>query len=219
VPWNYDEEAVEVLSKFTKLKCSLMPYLYHAAIQAHERGTPMMRAMILEFPYDPACDHLDRQYMLGDSLLVAPVFRSDGFVEYYLPEGRWTNLLSGNILEGPRWVREAHDFTSLPLLVRPNSVIAIGAHSNQPAYVYGDDITLNIYQLDEGRPVHTRIPDIHGRIDTTFEVVREKNKLKIKRLGASRGWNVRLHGMKLEDGSLSVNLEKDIDKLNLQLTR
>jgi len=54
VPWNYDEEAVSVLSKFTKLKCSLMPYLFHAAIQAHEHGTPMLRAMTLEFPNDPA---------------------------------------------------------------------------------------------------------------------------------------------------------------------
>ena len=50
VPWNYDEEAVSVLSKFTKLKCSLMPYLYRAAIQAHEKGMPMLRAMMLEFP-------------------------------------------------------------------------------------------------------------------------------------------------------------------------
>jgi alpha-D-xyloside xylohydrolase len=93
VPWHYDEEAVAVLSRFTKLKCSLMPYLYHAAIQAYEHGTPMLRAMAFEFPDDPACDYLDLQYMLGDSLLVAPVFSHDGSVNYYVPEGRWTNLL------------------------------------------------------------------------------------------------------------------------------
>ncbi|MDQ2693428.1 MAG: alpha-xylosidase, partial [Chloroflexota bacterium] len=83
VPWNYDDEAVAVLSKFTKLKCSLMPYLFRAAIQSHEQGTPMLRAMMLEFPNDPACEYLDRQYMLGDSLLVAPVFNEDGSVSYY----------------------------------------------------------------------------------------------------------------------------------------
>ena len=81
VPWHYDEEAVTVLSKFTKLKCSLMPYLFRAAIQAHEQGIPMLRAMMLEFPNDPACDYLDLQYMLGDSLLVAPVFSHDHSVE------------------------------------------------------------------------------------------------------------------------------------------
>src|SRR5215211_3327058 len=98
VPWHYDEEAVTVLSKFTKLKCSLMPYLYRAAIQSHEKGTPILRAMTLEFPDDPACHSLDRQYMLGDSLLVAPVFSYDGSVSYYVPEGKWTNLLTGNVL-------------------------------------------------------------------------------------------------------------------------
>ncbi|MGE5377104.1 MAG: alpha-xylosidase, partial [Bacteroidota bacterium] len=94
VPWNYDEEAVRVLARFTKLKCSLMPYLYRSAIQAHEHGIPLLRAMLLEFPGDPACDTLDRQYMLGDTLLVAPVFCHDGSVSDYVTEGTWTNLLT-----------------------------------------------------------------------------------------------------------------------------
>ena len=53
----------------------------------------MLRAMMLEFPDDPTCDYLDLQYMLGDSLLVAPIFSHDGSVRFYVPEGRWTNLL------------------------------------------------------------------------------------------------------------------------------
>jgi alpha-D-xyloside xylohydrolase len=95
VPWLFDEEAVEVLRTFTQWKCRLMPYLYAAALQAHQRGLPMLRPMLLEFPDDPACETLDRQYMLGDSLLVAPVFSHDNRVDYYVPEGRWTSLLSG----------------------------------------------------------------------------------------------------------------------------
>lgn len=74
VPWLFDEESVDVLRFFTKLKCRLMPYVFAAACEASHRGIPVMRAMILEFPDDPGCDHLDRQYMLGESLLVAPVF-------------------------------------------------------------------------------------------------------------------------------------------------
>lgn len=62
-----------------------------------------MRAMMLEFAGDPACDTLDRQYMLGESLLVAPVFTAEGVAEYYLPPGRWTNLISGVVVVGPRW--------------------------------------------------------------------------------------------------------------------
>ena len=193
VPWNFDEEAVEVLSKFTKLKCSLMPYLYRAAIQAHEQGTPMMRSMLLEFPDDPTCAHLDLQYMLGDSLLVAPVFSHDGNVKYYVPEGRWTNLLNGKQVEGPGWKREEYDFMSLPLLVRPNSVIPIGNRNGRPEYDYGDGVTLHIYQLEDGKDARVEIPSVGGKVETIFNVKRQGNEIHIHRQGPPKKWNVSLH--------------------------
>src|SRR5574344_348159 len=87
VPWLFDGEAVDVLRFFVNLKCRLMPEIWRASVEASRTGLPVMRAMLLEFPDDPGCRTLDRQYMLGDSLLVAPVFSPDGLVEYYLPEG------------------------------------------------------------------------------------------------------------------------------------
>ena len=82
-----------------------------------------MRAMMLEFPGDAACAYLDRQYMLGPDMLVAPVFNAEGAVSYFLPEGRWTRLLpiatAAEAVNGGRWLREQHGFASLPLLARP----------------------------------------------------------------------------------------------------
>jgi alpha-D-xyloside xylohydrolase len=150
VPWAYDEEACDVLREFTKLKCRLMPYLWEAALQAHREGTPVMRAMLIEFPDDRACDFLDRQYMLGDSLLVAPVFREEGTVDYYLPAGRWTNLLSGQVQEGPAWHHETHGFLSLPLMVRPGTVLPLGAVDGRPDYDYEDGVTFRVYELRDG---------------------------------------------------------------------
>jgi len=195
VPWNYDEEAVRVLSKFTKLKCSLMPYFYRAAMQAHQKGTPLLRAMILEFPNDPACDYLDLQYMLGDSLLVAPVFSHDGSVRYYVPEGRWTNLLNGNVVEGPRWLGETHDFMSLPVLVRPNSILPVGSRNDKPDYDYSDSVTLQVYQLEAGSITRVEIPSSDGKIESTFEVERAGNSIQIQRDGPSKKWNVALIGI------------------------
>ncbi|MFI9612049.1 hypothetical protein ACIHCM_10240 [Streptomyces sp. NPDC052023] len=116
---DYDDEAVAVTRDFTRLKHRLMPYLFRAARRAAEHGTPLMRAMVLEFPDDPACQSLDRPYMLGDDLLVAPVFSVDGEVEYYVPAGTWTHVLSGDQVQGPGWRRERYGFDSLPLLARP----------------------------------------------------------------------------------------------------
>jgi alpha-D-xyloside xylohydrolase len=121
VPWAFDEEAVDVLRKFTKLKLSLMPYLVQVAEEAHREGVPMMRPMMLEFPEDPATAYLDRQYMLGPDILVAPVMSVDGSVSFYLPAGTWTDLLSGSTLNGPGWVTQTHGFDSLPVLVRADA--------------------------------------------------------------------------------------------------
>ncbi len=117
VPWLFDEESVQVLRYFTRLKRHLMPYLMDMAKEAHEHGWPMMRAMPLEFPADPACAYLDTQYMLGSALLVAPVFAPSGEVSFYLPEGEWHHLLTGEKVQGPAWHRETDDYFSLPLWV------------------------------------------------------------------------------------------------------
>lgn len=150
VPWAYDEEASDVVRFFTKLKCRLMPYLWAAAVEAHRDGVPTMRAMTLEFPDDPACDTLDRQYLLGPSLLVAPVFTEDGGVDYYLPAGRWTHLLTGEVQEGGRWHRARHGFLSLPLFVRPGSIVALGATDNRPDYDLVEGVTLRVFELADG---------------------------------------------------------------------
>jgi alpha-D-xyloside xylohydrolase len=117
MPWLFDEEAVDVLAHFRNLKFHLMPYLSDMAQEAHQHGWPMMRAMVLEFPDDPNCRYLDTQYMLGSALLVALIFSDKGAVSYYLAEGEWRNLLTGEIAHGPGWRTEQHDYFSMPLWV------------------------------------------------------------------------------------------------------
>ncbi|MDR1600341.1 MAG: alpha-xylosidase [Oscillospiraceae bacterium] len=123
VPWLFGEEAVDVVRFFAKLKLRLKPYLLAKAVEARETGVPVMRAMVMEFPNDPACADLDLQYMLGDGLLVAPVFREDGRVTYYLPAGTWTRLLTGEKVQGGAWRTETYDYMSLPLYARDGVVI------------------------------------------------------------------------------------------------
>ena len=125
VPWLFDEESVEVLRTFTRLKMRLMPYLYGQAVAAHQTGMPVLRPMAAEFPDDPACSYLDRQYMLGDRLLVAPVFSASGETSYYIPAGVWTHLQTGATVRGPRWVHEVCDFGTVPVYVRPGSVLPL----------------------------------------------------------------------------------------------
>ncbi|MCI0579348.1 MAG: alpha-xylosidase [Chloroflexi bacterium] len=195
VPWLFDEEAVGVLRLFTRLKCRLMPYPYAQALAARDRGIPLMRAMLLEFPDDPACDFLDRQYMLGESLLVAPVFSPDGAVVYYLPAGRWTNFLTGEVKVGPGWMRETHGMMTLPLLVRPNSMIAVGSHEERPDYEYSDGVTLQVYELADGEYAAVVIPSITGDVEVTFAVKRVGRQITVERQGMARRWQLLLAGI------------------------
>ncbi len=157
VPWTYDEESVDVVRFFTRLKARLMPYLYRNAVETSQSGVPMMRAMVLEFEKDRNCQYLATQYMLGDSLLVAPIFNERGIAEYYLPEGRWTSLLTGEEKAGGRWYRETHGYCSIPLYVRENSIVALGARDDDPVYDYADGVTLNVYALGDGATARTTI--------------------------------------------------------------
>jgi alpha-D-xyloside xylohydrolase len=194
VPWLFDEEAVDVLRKFTRLKLRLMPYLFGHALEAHEKGLPMMRAMLLEFPDDPACDYLDRQYMLGESLLVAPVFSTAGRVRYYLPAGRWTDFFSGKVITGPGWQEESHDFISLPLMVRPNAVIALGKFTNTADYDYAEGVRLEAYELADGQQ-KVFVPNPAGKVEATFTLTRRGNSLEVVRQGNYKPWQLLLVGV------------------------
>lgn len=192
VPWLFDEESVDVLRFFTRQKCQLMPYLYRAAVEAASKGTPTMRSMLLAFPNDPTCRYLDRQYMLGPSLLVAPVFNDEGIVEYYLPAGRWTNYLTGEVAAGGVWRKDQVDFMSIPLWVKENTILPVGANAERPDYDYADGVCLHVFNVADGATIDVEIPNTDGQIVSTFHCIRSGDKLKITRSGAPGAWSVRV---------------------------
>ncbi|SMH45989.1 alpha-D-xyloside xylohydrolase [Rathayibacter oskolensis] len=168
VPWAFDDEAVEVTRVFTRLKLRLMPYLHGVGLEASATGVPVMRPMILEFPDDRTVAHLDTQYMLGPSLLVAPVFSPDGVVEFYLPRGRWVSWWDGGVVDSVgEWRTETHGFDTLPLYVREGTLLPVGARQDRPDYDYLDGLELRSYPdatgvMPEGAGVTVTTPD--GRV-------------------------------------------------------
>ncbi|RPI20613.1 MAG: alpha-xylosidase, partial [Chloroflexota bacterium] len=184
VPWLFDEESVDVLRFFTRQKCQLMPYLYRLALEASKKGMPVMRSMFIAYPGDLSCRYLDRQFMLGPSLLVAPVFREDGEVEYYLPAGRWTNFLTDETVEGGAWRREKVDFMSIPLWVPDNTVIPVGANAEKPDYDYAEGVTLHVFNLRDGADLRIEIPNVEGQISEVFHCTRQGEEVRIRREGA-----------------------------------
>lgn len=191
VPWLFDEEACVILKEFVNLKCRLMPYLYGQAVKAHVKGTPMLRPMFLDFPEDKACDTLDRQYMFGDSLLVAPIFKENGEVQYYLPEGTWYNLITGLKVEGGKWQKETHDYHSLPLMVRPNTILPMGNNEVDAAYDFADGVTLVLSEFADGAEANIEIPDVKGEIVMNVHAVRHGGEILLTIKGGNGNFSVK----------------------------
>lgn len=215
VPWAYDEEAVDVVRFFTRLKARLMPYIYKTAVQARTQGVPSMRSMVLEFTGDRMCNYIDRQYMFGDSLLVAPIFNEDSIGEYYLPSSEdgktqtWTNFFTGEEQISGKWYTGKYGYCDIPLMARPNSIIAVGASDNGPEYDYADNVLLRIFALEDGKEASTEVYDMDGNLEFTAKAVKEGNKITIK-TDAKKPYKVELvnasissvTGAKLEDGKI-----------------
>ncbi len=183
VPWAYDDEAVDVLRFFTKLKASLMPYLYRNAVETSKTGIPVMRSMVLEFTEDKNCAYLTTQYMFGDSLLVAPIFNDQGIAEYYLPEGRWTSLLTGEVREGGRWYSEKHGYLSIPLYAKEGSIVAVGACDSDAVYDYADNVTYKIFELHEGRSAHSLVYSTENEVESEISVSHDGGAYQIELTG------------------------------------
>ena len=180
VPWAYDDEAVDVVRFFTKLKLSLTPYLYSSAVRTSRTGVPMMRSMVLEFENDPVCQYLDRQYMLGDSLLVAPIFNDRGEAYYYLPEGTWTNYLTGETVEGGVWRKEHHDYMSIPLWARENTILPVNYGLKHAADSYKEGLELKVIGLKD--QAETTVYEDQKEI-LQVSVAKDGGKISIKAAG------------------------------------
>ncbi|HHX02517.1 MAG TPA: alpha-xylosidase [Firmicutes bacterium] len=99
-PYEYPQVA-DIVREWLKLRYALIPYLYDQGNKAVEKGYPVLRALVFHHPDDPFCWHIDDQFYCGDNLLVAPVLNKEGVRDVYLPEGQWTDLWTGETINGP----------------------------------------------------------------------------------------------------------------------
>jgi alpha-glucosidase (family GH31 glycosyl hydrolase) len=95
-PWYLEDEHTAAYRQYGQLRYRLLPYLYSTAAEAALTGYPVMRAMPLVYPEDPAWDTALSQYMLGEFLLVSAFSK-----QVRLPPGEWIDFWSGKRTSGP----------------------------------------------------------------------------------------------------------------------
>src|SRR4028119_1084167 len=122
-PWNYDEETVDIYRKYADLRYRLIPYLVSQTHLSQQTGIPLMRPLVLDFQDDPNTAHLEGQYLLGESFLVAPVFGEESEQRVYLPEGEWVDFWTNRAESGPKWITSPTPLDTMPLFVKSGAII------------------------------------------------------------------------------------------------
>jgi alpha-D-xyloside xylohydrolase len=133
--------------------------------------------------------------MLGDAVMVAPVFSEAGDVQFYLPEGRWTHLWRNDELSGSRWHKQQHDFLSLPVYVRDNTLLALGNNDQKPDYAWNDGTAFQLFSLGDGREARCEVPADDGSVAFTLQARREGNTLTVTGTGDARNWTLCLRNV------------------------
>lgn len=191
VPWHYDEESCDVARHFVRLKGRLMPYIWANAVKAHLTGVPVMRAMAVDFTHDRGALTVDTQYMLGDFLLVAPVFGEDGQCSFYLPAGGvWTDIQTGEELTGGGWYTRKYDYFGLPLFARPRSIIVYGNFVDTADYDYADGMRIVIYGMEDGDEAASTVYDRSGAVAAGIRAVRKGDVLEVCVSGTDKPYTV-----------------------------
>jgi hypothetical protein len=213
LPWEYTGEAARLASEFLRLRGSLVPLLYTLAREAHDTGLPMARGMYVRWPKrDDAYLH-DRQYMLGDDLLVAPVGTpgDPAVKKVWFPPGEWVDFFTGERHSGPAVKELSVPLARMPVFARAGSVLvrqpyrpneSAGSPSRLLLDVYGgsDDASTLYEDAGDGREYRrgahafTRIAhDDRGAAGTVVTIGRSRGAFPGRR--SSRSWELRLIGV------------------------
>lgn len=125
-PWYYGEQAEEIVRRWLAWRYQLIPYLQGCALEASQSGMPVMRSMVLAFPEERLAWQFEQQYMLGPSLLVAPVLQTGGKVRFYLPAGNWYDIWNQTWVQGPGLFEWTVPLDHIPVFGREGTLLPLG---------------------------------------------------------------------------------------------
>lgn len=145
-PWRYGKEALAIFKQYDELRYSLLPYLYSTAWEQYQKGTPLMRALVLEYQDDENVYNITDQYMLGNSIMVCPVTQKGASTRVvYLPDGNWTDYWTGKTYEGHQHLNVLTPLDKLPIFIKTGSIIPFQPVIQYTGQDQPDNIILAVY--------------------------------------------------------------------------
>jgi alpha-glucosidase/alpha-D-xyloside xylohydrolase len=144
-------EVEPICRQYLELRYRLLPYTYSAVRETSDSGLPVMRALWLHYPSDPAAIACGDVYLWGRDILVAPVTEKGATQRtLYLPVGEWWDFWSVERIAGGRRITRAVDLATLPLYVRAGAIIATGPVKQSTGEVSNEPLRLTVYPGQDG---------------------------------------------------------------------
>ncbi len=147
--YRFDEKTQGILRTYLDLRYRLLPYLYSTAWQVTSNGSTFMQPLVMDFPNDPQVAGIGDQYLFGPAILVTPITAAGLTTRsVYLPAGGapWFNFWTGEAVPAGQHVEAAASVETLPLFVRPGSIIPMGPFLQYSSEKPADPIELRVYR-------------------------------------------------------------------------
>jgi alpha-glucosidase len=123
-PWSFGERALALSRRVLRRRYRLLPLLYRLVLEAHTEGLPIIRPLFMHF--DVPRGMADGQFLLGESVLAAPVLRrGETQREVWLPKGSWVDWNTGTTYQGDQTISVAAPLGTTPLFVLSGKLLFI----------------------------------------------------------------------------------------------
>ena len=198
--FSFGHDVLAIVREAVKLRYRLMPYLYSAFVAASETGAPIQRPLVFDYQYDTNTHNLDNQHLLGEKLLVAPVYEAGATARgVYLPAGGWYSFHTGEaVVSAGQSIRAEAPLETIPLFVKAGTVLPMWPTAPQSTDGYHpDEIVLRLYlptsdgkhtsflQEDDGLS-YAALTD--NRVRTEFTVERSGNRVTLRGEASGKGY-------------------------------
>ncbi|HXB58507.1 MAG TPA: TIM-barrel domain-containing protein [Candidatus Acidoferrales bacterium] len=144
-PWLFGTNALEAIRQALDLRYRLIPFYYSLAHETAETGLPLMRPLAMEFPDDPQCANLSDEWMMGSSLLAAPILTRENLRTIYLPDDTWYVFESNATLQGGQTISVNAGLDEIPVFVRAGTILPLGPVIQHTSELPGGPLELEIY--------------------------------------------------------------------------
>lgn len=145
-PWGFGNRLEDINRQSIKMRYRLLPYIYTAFHEASDKGTPIMRPLLLEYPDDETAEKTNDEYFFGNDLLVAPIVKDyDEYRSVYLPKGTWIDYWTDHRYVGPATITVTAPLDKIPLFVRGGAIIPSQQDMEYTDQAPIDPLTLDVY--------------------------------------------------------------------------